>query len=277
MTTYTADEMMTVAAARSLRNGMTCFVGIGRPSEAANLARSTHAPDLVLIYESGTIGAKPGQVPLSIGDGILAETADSVVSVPEIFNYWLQPGRIDVGFLGAAQLDRYGNINTTVIGQSYAEPSVRLPGAGGAPEIAAACKDVVVIVRQSRRTFAERVDFVTSVGFGDGARSRQQLGLTGRGPQLVITDLGMLRPDPESGELVLAGLYPGVSVSQAQEKTGWDLAVSPDLVEIPAPAEAELMALRELLSAASSAARPLAASDGAGPAVRRPVGEGVLS
>ena len=277
MTTYTADEMMTVAAARSLRNGMTCFVGIGRPSEAANLARATHAPDLVLIYESGTIGAKPGQVPLSIGDGILAETADSVVSVPEIFNYWLQPGRIDVGFLGAAQLDRYGNINTTVIGQSYAEPSVRLPGAGGAPEIAAACKDVVVIVRQSRRTFAERVDFVTSVGFGDGARSRQQLGLTGRGPQLVITDLGMLRPDPASGELVLAGLYPGVSVPQVQEKTGWDLAVSPDLVEIPAPAEVELMALRELLSAAPSAARPLAASDGAGPAVRRPVGEGVLS
>jgi glutaconate CoA-transferase, subunit B len=277
MLTYTADEMMTVAAARTLRNGMTCFVGIGRPSEAANLARATHAPDLVLIYESGTIGAKPGQVPLSIGDGILAETADSVVSVPEIFNYWLQPGRIDVGFLGAAQLDKYGNINTTVIGRSYAEPSVRLPGAGGAPEIAAACKDVVVIVRQSRRTFAERVDFVTSVGFGDGAGSRQQLGLTGRGPQLVITDLGTLRPDPESGELVLAGLYPGVSVPQVQEKTGWDLAVSPDLVEIPAPAKAELTALRELLSAAASAAGPLAAPDGAGWAARRSVGEGVLS
>jgi glutaconate CoA-transferase, subunit B len=277
MLTYTADEMMTVAAARSLRNGMTCFVGIGRPSEAANLARATHAPGLILIYESGTIGAKPGQVPLSIGDGILAETADSVVSVPEIFNYWLQPGRIDVGFLGAAQLDKHGNINTTVIGHSYAQPSVRLPGAGGAPEIAAACKEVVVIVRQSRRTFAERVDFVTSVGFGDGARSRQQLGLTGRGPQLVITDLGTLRPDPDSGELVLAGLYPGVSILQVQEKTGWDLAVSPDLVEIPAPAEAELRALRELLSAAPSAAGKLAAPDGAGSAARRSVGEGVLS
>jgi len=277
MLSYTADEMMTVAAARSLRNGMTCFVGIGRPSEAANLARATHAPDLVLIYESGTIGAKPGQVPLSIGDGILAETADSVVSVPEIFNYWLQPGRIDVGFLGAAQLDKYGNINTTVIGQSYAEPSVRLPGAGGAPEIAAACKDVVVIVRQSRRTFAERVDFVTSVGFGDGARSRRQLGLTGRGPRLVITDLGTLRPDPLSGELVLAGLYPGVSVPQVQEKTEWDLAVSPDLALIPAPDEAELTALRELLSAAPSATGPVGAPDGAGSAVRRPVGEGVLS
>jgi len=139
MLTYTPDEMMTVTAARSMRDGMTCFVGIGLPSEAANLARRTHAPDLVLIYESGTIGAKPGHVPLSIGDGVLAETADAVVSVPEIFNYWLQPGRIDVGFLGAAQLDRYGNINTTVIGPSYEQPSVRLPGAGGAPEIAAAC------------------------------------------------------------------------------------------------------------------------------------------
>ncbi len=277
MLTYTADEMMTVAAARSLLNGMTCFVGIGRPSEAANLARRTHAPDLVLIYESGTIGAKPGQVPLSIGDGILAETADSVVSVPEIFNYWLQPGRIDVGFLGAAQLDKFGNINTTVIGSSYAEPRVRLPGAGGAPEIAAACKEVVVIVRQSRRTFAERVDFVTSVGFGDGAGSRQRLGLTGGGPKLVITDLGTLRPDPETGELVLAGVYPGVSVPLVQEKTGWDLAVSPDLVEIPAPAETELTALRELLSPTPSAARQLAVPDGAGPAARRPVGEGVLS
>jgi glutaconate CoA-transferase subunit B len=271
MLTYTADEMMTVAAARSLRNGMTCFVGIGRPSEAANLARATHAPDLVLIYESGTIGAKPGQVPLSIGDGILAETADSVVSVPEIFNYWLQPGRIDVGFLGAAQLDKYGNINTTVIGRSYAEPAVRLPGAGGAPEIAAACKEVIVIVRQSRRTFAERVDFVTSVGFGDGAGSRQRLGLTGGGPRLVITDLGLLRPDPESGELTLAGVYPGVSVPEVQEKTGWDLAVSPDLAEIPPPTEAELIALRELLSTAPGSARQ------PGAPLPSPAGEGVPS
>ena len=160
---------MTVTAARALRDRMTCFVGIGLPSEAANLARATHAPRLVLIYESGTIGAKPGWLPLSIGDGILAETADAVVSVPEIFNYWLQPGRIDVGFLGAAQIDRFGNINTTVIGADYAEPKVRLPGAGGAPEIAASCREVIVIVRQTLRTFVERVDFVTSVGFGDGA------------------------------------------------------------------------------------------------------------
>src|SRR5262245_42440944 len=165
---YTADEMMTVTAARALHDGMTCFVGIGLPSEAANLARATHAPNLVLIYESGTIGAKPGRLPLSIGDGILAETAESVVSVPEIFNYWLQPGRIDVGFLGAAQLDKFGNINTTVIGDDYAAPKVRLPGAGGAPEIAAACRQVIVIIRQSLQTFVDRVDFVTSVGYGDG-------------------------------------------------------------------------------------------------------------
>src|ERR1022692_2531799 len=200
--------MMTVTAAHALRDGMTCFVGIGLPSEAANLARGTHAPNLVLIYESGTIGSKPGALPLSIGDGILAETADAVVSVPEIFNYWLQPGRIDVGFLSAAQLDRFGNINTTMIGDDYADPKVRLPGAGGAPEIAAACKEVIVVVRQTRRTFVERVDFITSVGFGDGPGSRERLGLTGAGPRRVITDLGVLAPDPETLELVQTGIYP---------------------------------------------------------------------
>src|ERR1700683_2407920 len=196
--TYTADEVMTVAAARTWRDGMTCFVGIGRPSAAANLARATHAPGLVLIYESGTIGAKPTELPLSIGDGVLAETAHAVGSVPEIFNYWLQPGRIDVGFLGAAQIDKFGNINTTVIGGNYAEPKVRLPGAGGAPEIAACCKEVIVIARQARRKIVERVDFIASVGFGDGPGSRDYLGLPGAGPQRVITDLGVLEPDPES-------------------------------------------------------------------------------
>ena len=164
MAEYTSDEMMTVSAARTLRDNVTCFVGIGLPSAAANLARATHAPGLVLIYESGTIGAKPGRLPLSIGDGVLAETADAVVSVPEIFNYWLQPGRIDVGFLGAAQIDKFGNINTTVIGGDYAAPKTRLPGAGGAPEIAASCREVIVVVRQTLRSFVERVDFVTSVG-----------------------------------------------------------------------------------------------------------------
>jgi len=256
MLNYTADEMMTVTAARSLRDRMTCFVGIGLPSRAANLARATHAPGLVLIYESGTIGSKPGQAPLSIGDGILAETADSVVSVPEIFNYWLQPGRIDIGFLGAAQLDRYGNINTTVIGPSYDKPAVRLPGAGGAPEIAAACKEVALVLRQSRRTFAERLDFVTSVGYGDGAGARERLGLPGGGPRLVITDLGVMRPDRQTFELVLTGIYAGVSVEQVRDSTGWDLKVSAELTQIAAPTEAELDALREMVASTAGAQSP---------------------
>jgi glutaconate CoA-transferase, subunit B len=243
---FTADEMMTACAARALRDGMTCFVGIGLPSAAANLARATHAPNLVLIYESGTIGAKPGRLPLSIGDGILAETADAVVSVPEIFNYWLQPGRIGLGFLGAAQIDRFGNINTTVIGATHAQPKVRLPGAGGAPEIAASCQEVIVVVRQSRRSFVERVDFITSVGFGDGPGHRERLGLTGAGPRKVITDLGILEPDPVTCELTLTGVYPGVPVADVRANTGWDLAVSASLDVLEPPTAAELTALRQL-------------------------------
>jgi glutaconate CoA-transferase, subunit B len=243
---WTADEMMTVAAARSLEDGAACFVGIGLPSTAANLARRLHAPNLVLIYESGPIGAKPDRLPLSIGDGILATTADTVVSVPEIFNYWLQPGRIDVGFLGAAQLDRYGNLNTTVIGGDYQHPKVRLPGAGGAPEIAASCQEVVVIVRQSRRAFVERVDFVTSVGYGHGPGDRERLGLRGRGPARVITDLGVLEPDPDTCELTLTELHPGVEPDQAKKATGWDLRVAADLAETAAPTEQELTVLRAL-------------------------------
>jgi glutaconate CoA-transferase subunit B len=263
--TYTADEMMTVTAARALRDGMTCFVGIGLPSEAANLARTTHAPNLVLIYESGTIGAKPGALPLSIGDGILAETADSVVSVPEIFNYWLQPGRIDVGFLGAAQLDKFGNINTTVIGSDYGDPLVRLPGAGGAPEIAAACREVIVVIRQSRRTFVDRVDFVTSVGFGEGTGSRQRLGLTGAGPSRIITDLGVLQPDPATSELVLTGIYPEGSVKEITDRTGWDLRVSAKLRELSPPSDNELTELRRLLATmpASKAGTPVPAKGAA--------------
>src|SRR5215475_424102 len=226
---WTADEMMTVAASRALRDGLACFVGIGIPSTAANLARRTHAPDLVLVYESGTLGAKPGALPLSIGDGVLAETADAVVSVPEVFNYWLQPGRVDVGFLGAAQIDRYANINTTVIGADYRHPKVRLPGAGGAPEIAANCSDVIVVVRQSKRAFVERVDFVTSVGYGTGPGDRERLGLRGAGPSMVITDLGILRPDPSTCMLTLSQLHPGATVEQARDATGWDLAVSGEL------------------------------------------------
>lgn len=243
---WTAEEMMTVAAARALRDGARCFVGIGRPSTAANLARRTHAPGLVLVYESGTIGAKPAVLPLSIGDGALAETADAVVPVPEIFNYWLQPGRIDVGFLGAAQVDRFGNINTTVIGDDYHRPRVRLPGAGGAPEIAASCREVIVIARHSRRTFVERVDFVTSVGYGAGPGDRTRLGLRGRGPVLVITDLGVLVPDPASCELTLARVHPGVEPDQVRAATGWPLAVAAPLETTEPPTLTELAVLRDL-------------------------------
>jgi glutaconate CoA-transferase, subunit B len=226
---YRPDEMMTVEAARRLPDGATCFVGIGLPSTAANLARSLHAPHLVLIYESGTLGSRPSRLPLSIGDGILAETADAVVSVPEIFNYWLQPGRIDIGFLGAAQLDRRGDINTTVIGGDYARPKVRLPGAGGAPEIAASCREVLVVLRQSARSFVERVDFVTTVC---------------PGPLVVITDLGILEPDPVTRDLTLTALHPGVTVDQVREATGWDLAVAPDPARTEPPTEQELNVLR---------------------------------
>jgi glutaconate CoA-transferase subunit B len=248
---WTADEMMTVAAARVLRPGARCFVGIGLPSTAANLARRTHAADLVLVYESGTIGAKPDRLPLSIGDGVLAETADTVVSVPEMFNYWLQPGRIDVGFLGAAQIDRYANINTTVIGD-YQDPKVRLPGAGGAPEIAASCGEVIVIVRQSKRAFVDRVDFVTSVGYGSGPGDRARLGLRGRGPVLVITDLGVLEPDPATCELTLTRLHPGVTVQQARDGTGWPLRVAESLAVTEEPTAAELAALRALTGKGNS-------------------------
>ena len=235
--TYTADEMMAVAAARRLRNGTVCFVGIGLPSRAANLARATHAPDCVLIYESGAIGAKPAHLPLSIGDGELAETADVVVSVPEIFSYWLQGGWIDVGFLGAAQIDAQGNLNSTVIGD-YARPKVRLPGAGGAPEIAAWCRETFVMLRQTPRAFVERLDFLTSVG-----RPR---GSGGAGVTCVVSDLGVLEPDRQTGELVLTELHPDASVDEAHEATGWELRVAPDLRLGRPPTAEELQALRAL-------------------------------
>ena len=232
--TYTADEMMAVAAARRLQHGSVCFVGIGLPSRAANLARATHAPGCVLIYESGAIGAKPQHLPLSIGDGELAETADAVVSVPEIFGYWLQGGRIDVGFLGAAQIDRFGNLNSTVIGD-YTAPRVRLPGAGGAPEIAAWCRETFVMLRQTTRTFVERLDFRTTSGAGIG----------GAGVTCVVTDLGVLEPDG-SGELTLVELHPDVTVERAREATGWELRVAESLRPSPPPSGDELEALRAL-------------------------------
>ena len=235
-TTYTADEMMAVEAARRLRDGDVCFVGIGLPSLAANLARITHAPRCVLIYESGTIGAKPTELPLSIGDGELAETADSVVSVPEMFGYWLQGARIDVGFLGAAQIDQRGNLNSTVIGD-YEHPQVRLPGGGGAPEIATSVRDVFVMLKQSPRAFVERLDFKTSVG--DRVR-------------VVVTDLGVLEPD-EGGDLMLTHVHPGVEPEQVRAATGWDLRISEDLAVTEPPSETELAALRSLRTKGAAA------------------------
>ena len=244
---YTAEEMMTVVAARALAGRTSCFVGIGLPSTAANLARRVHAPDLVLIYESGAIGAKPTRLPLSIGDGELAETADAVVSVPEVFNYWLQPGRIDVGFLSAAQLDRFANLNTTMIGADYRHPTVRLPGAGGAPEIAASCREVFLTLRHSRRAFVQRLDFRTSVGHGTGPGSRAKLGLRGRGPVLVVTDLGVLEPDPVTCELTLTKVHPGGDPDVVRAATGWPLAVSEGLAETQPPTDDELTVLRRLV------------------------------
>jgi glutaconate CoA-transferase, subunit B len=224
------SDLQTIAAARSLAGKRSCFIGVGRPSTAAILARMVHNPDLVLVYESGTIGAKPYRIPLSIGDGELAETADATVSVPEMFNYWIQPGRIQVAFLGAAQVDRHANLNSTVIGD-YAHPKTRLPGAGGAPEIATGCEEVVVIAPHSPRTFVPELDFLTTTG----ARTTQ-----------VITDLGVL--EPRDGELTLTAVHPGVTADQAREATGWDLRVAEEIATTPEPTDEELGALKELMA-----------------------------
>ncbi len=223
------------------------FIGVGRPSTAAILARAIYNPELVLVYESGTVGAKPTRIPLSIGDGELASTADFVVSVPEMFNYWIGAGRIEVAFLGAAQIDRHANLNSTVIGD-YAHPTTRLPGAGGAPEIAAACDEVIVVAPHSRRTFVERLDFCTTVGFGDGPGARERLGFRGRGPIAVITDLGVLEPDPETRELVLTQLHPEIEVEKVRDETGWEIRVADSLGETEPPSREELAALRELVN-----------------------------
>jgi glutaconate CoA-transferase subunit B len=243
--TYTASEMMTVAAARALSNEDVCFVGIGLPSAACNLARLTHAPKLRLIYESGTIETRPDVLPLSIGDGELHDTALTTVSVPEIFSYWLQGGRIGVGFLGGAQVDRFGNLNSTVIGD-YARPTVRLPGGGGAPEIATGCGRIYIIMTHSTRAFVERVDFVTSLGHGPTGRERRALGLRGEGPALIVTDLCMMRPDPDSSEFVVVSLHPGVSRDRVRECTGWPVRFAEPVEDTPAPAAAELATLRDL-------------------------------
>jgi glutaconate CoA-transferase subunit B len=242
---YTPDEMMTSAAARLLWPGCVCFVGIGVPSAAANLARLTRAPDIVLIYESGTIGTKPEVLPLSIGDGELAETATVVVPLPEIFSYWLQAGRIDVGFLGAAQIDRHGNLNTTVIG-NYTRPKTRMPGAGGAPEIACHARQTFIVLKQSPRSFVERLDFRSSAGFLGGGDERAALGVAGAGPQVVITDLGVLKPDAQTRELTLVARYENTGVEQIVAATGWPLVVAPNVEVVAPPTVEELAVLRDL-------------------------------
>jgi glutaconate CoA-transferase subunit B len=242
---YTSAEMMTVAAARALTNDDVCFVGIGLPSAACNLARLTHAPRLRLIYESGTIETKPDVLPLSIGDGELHDTALTTVPVPEIFSYWLQGGRIGVGFLGGAQVDRFGNLNSTVIG-SYASPTVRLPGGGGAPEIATGCGRIYIIMPQSPRAFVERLDFVTSLGHGQTGRERRRLGVRTEGPALIVTDLCMMTPHAESKEFEVVSLHPGVTRDLVRERTGWRVRFADAVTETPPPGPDELHALRDL-------------------------------
>jgi glutaconate CoA-transferase subunit B len=242
---YTPTEMMTIAAARALKNEDVCFVGIGLPSAACNLARLSHAPGITLIYESGTIATKPKVLPLSIGDGELCETALTTVSVPEMFRYWLQGGRITLGFLGAAQIDRYANINTTVIGP-YHKPKVRLPGGGGAPEIATSCGEIFIILNQSKRGFVDKLDFVTSLGHGKGGDDRKRHGVNTKGPTRVITDLCIMEPDPVTKELTVTSLHPGVTPEAVAAATGWPLRFAETLRETPAPTDAELSVLREL-------------------------------
>ncbi len=250
-TQASTGELQTIVAARLLTDARSVFIGVGRPSTAALLARMVHNPALVLVYESGTIGAKPYHIPLSIGDGELAETADAVVSVPEMFNYWIGTGRVQVAFLGAAQVDRHGNLNSTVIGD-YAHPRTRLPGAGGAPEIASFCQEVVVIAPHSPRTFVERLDFRTTVGFGDSEGDRERLGFTGKGPTAVVTDLGVLTPESDGGpgarELSLTQIHPGVDIDQVRQATGWNLRVADDVPTTPPATDEELGALRELVN-----------------------------
>jgi glutaconate CoA-transferase subunit B len=243
--TYTPAEMMTITAARALGNDDICFVGIGLPSAACNLARLTHAPRIQLIYESGTLGTRPKVLPLSIGDGELCETALTTVSVPEVFRYWLQGGRITVGFLGGAEVDRFGNLNSTVIG-GYAKPKVRLPGSGGATEIAMSCAQIYIIMRQGSRSFVKELDFLTTLGHGRTGRERRELGLSTKGPVLLVTDLCVMRPDAETNEMMVTSLHPGITREQVRENTSWEVRFAGEPVETEPPAATELEALREL-------------------------------
>lgn len=243
--TYTPSEMMIIAAARALKSSDVCFVGIGAPSAACNVARLTHAPDITLIYESGTIATRPHVLPLSIGDGELCDTALTTVSVPEMFRYWLQGGRITVGFLGGAQIDRFANLNTTVVGP-YDQPKVRLPGGGGAPEIAVHCGEIFITMAQSKRSFMPELGFVTSMGHGRTGRERRAMGLATKGPTRLITDLCIFEPDPETQEMTVTSIHPGVSRAHLQEQTGWTLRYHESAGETPPPTVEELAVLRDI-------------------------------
>jgi glutaconate CoA-transferase subunit B len=243
--TYTASEMMTVAAARALGNQDICFVGIGLPSAACNLARLTHAPRISLIYESGTLVTRPDVLPLSIGDGELSATALTTVSVPEIFRYWLQGGRITVGFLGGAQVDRFGNLNTTVIGD-YRRPKIRLPGSGGATEIATSAGQVFIVMRHNARSFVKQLDFLTTLGHGRTGRERRELGIHTNGPTLLVTDFCIMRPDPETKEFVVASLHPGTTHAQVRGNTAWDVRFAAAVEQTAPPTADELDVLRSL-------------------------------
>ncbi len=256
---YTTAEMMTVAAARALSNDDICFVGIGLPSAACNLARLTHAPGITLIYESGTIRTRPSVLPLSIGDGELCETALTTVSVPEMFRYWLQGGRITIGFLSGAQVDRFGNLNSTVIGD-YHRPTVRLPGSGGATEIATCCGEIFIIMRQNKRSFVDELDFVTSLGHGRNGTERQASGVKTTGPTLLISDLCSMTSDPATKEFVVRSLHPGSTREQVRENTGWEIRFAETVEETPAPNRMELEALREL-NARTAAAHGVTTAD----------------
>jgi glutaconate CoA-transferase subunit B len=246
MADYQPNEMMTIAAARALRSEDVCFVGIGAPSAACNLARLTHAPGITLIYESGTIGTRPDVLPLSIGDGELCETALTTTTVVEMFRYWLQGGRMTVGFLGGAQIDRFANLNTTVIGGSYEQPKVRLPGGGGAPEIAIACREIFIIMNQSKRSFVDKLEFITSIGHGEGYDHRERLGIRTKGPTKLITDLCILEPDPVTKEMTVASIHPGVARDEITQNTGWPVRFASNVAQTPAPTADELGVLREL-------------------------------
>jgi len=242
---YSSSELMTINAARLLRDGDVVFVGVGLPNLACNLARRTHAPNLVMIYEAGVIGAQPARLPLSIGDPTLVSGALAVCSMYDIFAFYLQRGNVDVGFLGGAQIDRFGNINATVIGP-YEHPKVRLPGSGGSMEIAAWANRCYILTPHQKRRFPEKLDFRTSAGFLSGRSERQAANLRGGGPQAVVTDLGIMEPD-ETGELVMTALHPGASLEQARENTGWDLKTASALRLTPPPAAEELRILRQEL------------------------------